>query len=109
MSNDFMVGKSIGKKEQRQRELLNVMKYQGRMSAKKIASILGASEMTIRRDLKQLEAQPNIDNRSGEHGEYNLLQVIELSNTQKDSIGRFAASLIQPNDKSLSRWRTCQL
>jgi len=98
MSDDFIVGKLPGKKEQRQRDLLNIMKSQGQLPAKTFASILGVSEMTIRRDLKLLESQPNTDNSNCKNGEYNLLQAIALSNTQKDSIGRFAASLIQPND-----------
>ena len=87
------------KKSQRQRELIRIIQSQGLLPVKNLASMLAVSEMTIRRDLDELQdlrADPAID--IGRNGDYSLLQALERSSDQKNRIGQFAASLIEPND-----------
>lgn len=98
----------MSKKLQRQNELIRIIKAQGLLPIKSLASILQVSEMTVRRDLEALQYIASSDSKkttslsasgSSINGtEYSLLQALEKSNEQKNRIGAFAASLIRPND-----------
>lgn len=97
----------MSKKEVRQQELLRIMEKQGIDSVKTLSSMLNVSEMTIRRDLQAIKAKiltnPDIAsvvpaNAEVDTSNYNLFQAMNLFNQQKDEIGKFAASLIVPND-----------
>lgn len=92
----------MGKKAQRQSELIRIIQAQGLLPVKTLSSILGVSEMTVRRDLEAMQYHPaeKLDGLEAvpQNGDYSLLQALEKANEQKNSIGRFAASLIEPND-----------
>ena len=64
---------------------------QGMLPIRTLASRLAVSEMTVRRDLAELELGHPSD---GEEGGYSLLQELEKANAQKEQIGRAAAALI---------------
>lgn len=95
-------------KMQRHRELIKLIKAQGMLPVRSFAKILNVSEMTVRRDLAMLGKAGQVAGLEGEApgddaapptgDEYNLLQALQKANAQKDLIGRYAASLIQPND-----------
>lgn len=82
---------------QRQNELLRIINNKGMLSVKALASMLGVSEMTIRRDLSRLQ-EPTDDLRQTDDDEYNLISAAKKRNEQKERIGRFAASMIAPDD-----------
>ena len=82
---------------QRQNELLRIISNKGMLPVKTLASILGVSEMTVRRDLDCLQA-PLDDQPQASTDEYNLITAATKRNAQKERIGRFAASMIAPND-----------
>ena len=83
------------KKEQRQSLLLQMISAQGMLPIRTLASRLAVSEMTVRRDLAELELGHPSD---GEEGGYSLLQELEKATAQKEQIGRAAAALIEPRD-----------
>lgn len=83
------------KKEQRQSLLLQIISAQGMLPIRTLATRLAVSEMTVRRDLAELELGHPSD---GEEGGYSLLQELEKANAQKEQIGRAAAALIEPRD-----------
>lgn len=94
------------KKEQRQNEIIQLIKIHGNISAKDIAEKLHVSQMTIYRDLTELNSRTNNPASVSEQEEivsveppaYNLLQAVHQSNEQKEKIGKFAATLIEEND-----------
>lgn len=89
------------KKLQRQNKLIDIIKKQGRLPIKTLSSMLDVSEMTIRRDLESLTdltVQADLTGDEAGNAEYSLIQALEKANAQKDRIGKFAASLIQPDD-----------
>lgn len=98
----------MSKKTSRQTELLRIIEAQGLLPIKTLSSMLQVSEMTVRRDLQALQGRAPMaeglfeDGTTaeglGNGGDYSLLQALEKANQQKNRIGRFAASLIQPND-----------
>lgn len=87
---------------QRQAGLIRLIQAQGLLPVKTLSSLLGVSEMTVRRDLETLQYHKPNDMespKSPSQGEsYSLMQALALANEQKDNIGRFAVSLIEPND-----------
>lgn len=99
----------LNKKEQRINDLISIIKEQPTMSVKDLAEILNVSEMTIRRDLEYLKTN-NILNQA--HGikyltnngitsvdrNYDISTELIKYNTEKDKIGQFAATLIEPSD-----------
>lgn len=89
-------------KLQRQKRLVDIMQSKGILPIKTLASMIDVSEMTIRRDLRELQTQGNdfTVGISSSHAssEYDLMQALERANSQKERIGHFAASLIEPND-----------
>lgn len=99
----------MNKKEQRTNDLINIIKEQPTLSVKNLAVILNVSEMTIRRDLEYLKSN-NILNQSHEikflannsnanvNLHYDISTEMTKFYTEKDKIGKFAATLIEPND-----------
>ncbi|WP_243116505.1 DeoR family transcriptional regulator [Hydrogenoanaerobacterium saccharovorans] len=97
----------MNKKTQRMNMLVEILKVRNFVSIKELASMLGVSEMTIRRDLKILEQNRIAENIYGttvynpahtvtkSDNEYNFFTELEKQDTQKDSIGKFAASLVR--------------
>lgn len=92
----------MDKKSKRQEELIRIMQERGMRSVRTLSTILGVSEMTIRRDLDELAARDvkleTTTNAIAQNGDYNFLQALQKANEQKERIGHFAASLIEPND-----------
>lgn len=93
----------MGNKAQRQNQLIDIIKEKGILPVRTLSSILGVSEMTVRRDLDELQntpvnaLHPQEEPKNSEQ-EYSLLTALQQSNEQKSKIGKFAASLIQKND-----------
>lgn len=87
----------MGNQLQRQNELLRIINNKGLLSVKTLASMLGVSEMTVRRDLVRMQKSETAQ-RSSVSDEYNLLSAAKQRNDQKERIGRFAASMIAPDD-----------
>lgn len=100
----------LNKKEQRISDLISIIKEQPTLSVKNLAEILNVSEMTIRRDIDYLKAN-NILNQV--HGmnfltssnnianvdrQYDISTELTKFNTEKDKIGEFASTLIEPGD-----------
>lgn len=92
------------KKEKRLAQLLDILKGQGLLPVKALATLLQVSEMTIRRDLETLEymqlsaIQGYPSHAEVQPGGYSLLQAIRTANEQKCQIGEFAATLIEQGD-----------
>ena len=100
----------LNKKEQRINDLISLIKEQPVLSIKNLSEMLNVSEMTIRRDMEYLKLN-NILNHS--HGinflnsmnsttdidrQYNLSTELTKYNTEKNKIGQFASTLIDPGD-----------
>ena len=95
------------KKQLRQQELMKIIERRGINSIKTLSNMLNVSEMTIRRDFKdikarmedtQADATKSETDMEGNDSQYNLFHAMTLCNVQKNKIGQFAASLIVPND-----------
>lgn len=96
IGNNKAPSKAASRKGKRQQDLINIIETQGMLPVRSIAAMLNVSEMTVRRDVEKLR---NDGGAAGEQsGQYNLLEAIEHSNHQKEEIGKYAASLIEPND-----------
>lgn len=91
----------MSKISQRQNKLTQIIRDQGVLPIRTMASMLGVSEMTIRRDLEALQCQtleaPHALAKHDSDG-YNILDAAKKADLQKSRIGEFAASLIEPND-----------
>lgn len=97
----------MGKREERIKRLTEVLKLRSYVSIRELAAILGVSEMTVRRDIKVLEAHSIAENIDGtlvynpahlgirDEKQYNLLAEAEKQNPQKSAIGRYAASMVE--------------
>jgi DeoR family deoxyribose operon repressor len=99
----------MSKKTDRINQLIDIIKSKNGASVKDLASLLGVSEMTIRRDLIVLEQNNIVNNVYGaaiynpDHKEtanscYELNHAKSSQDLEKNKIGAFAASLIQPGD-----------
>lgn len=91
----------MNKKMERQEKLLQIIKTQGMLSVKSLASMLTVSEMTVRRDLKDLHCENGSTDsiqRDCADGNYSLLAAAQKAYRQKERIGQFAASLIASGD-----------
>lgn len=97
----------MNKKERRQADIIKIVRTYGNLPAKKIASMLQVSQMTIYRDLKELGTRDEVAMAPARQEEnslddtvpaYDLLRAIHESNDQKERIGKFAATLINQND-----------
>lgn len=99
----------MSKKTDRINLLIDIIKSKNGASVKELASLLGVSEMTIRRDLIVLEQNNIVNNVYGAaiynpaHKEitdscYELTNAKTTQDFEKSKIGAFAASFIQPGD-----------
>lgn len=82
------------KKEIRQEKIYHFIKQTGETSVKKIAQLLNVSEMTVRRDLTEMET----GNFKDTQNEYSLIQALKKEHQKKFRIGEKAASLIGKNE-----------
>jgi len=100
----------MNKRKQRINDLMDLIREQPALSIKNLAEMLNVSEMTIRRDMAYLKSN-NLLNRahgmnflnstssiSDAHHPYNLSTEFTKYNAEKDRIGRFASTLIDPGD-----------
>ncbi|WP_025728532.1 DeoR/GlpR family DNA-binding transcription regulator [Atopobacter phocae] len=105
----------MSKKEKRQDDIIHILQNTNGASAKDLAQHLNVSEMTIRRDLKELEQRQVIDNFHGaavlkmnysksndatlpQEFQYNLSENSKKMTKEKFAIGKTAASMIEPDD-----------
>lgn len=100
----------MGNKNARLNELIDILQARGMVSVKELAAELNVSEMTIRRDLKTLEGTDIAENIGGSviynpahsvlriNKEYNLALETEYQNEEKSAIGKYATTLIQPDE-----------
>lgn len=103
----------MSKKTLRMEKLLSILNETGSMSIKKMAHLLEVSEMTIRRDLRILEAEEKVKNINGilvSHLDssfhllaktYDLSEEARIQNEAKRAIGQFAAAMVQDGDRFL--------
>ncbi len=93
--------------EERQKEILNLLNQKGSVTLQDLKDYLDASESTIRRDLIQLAERGELVKVFGgavkkedalSTKEKKVSQRIDLNRDAKMQIGRYAASLICPND-----------
>lgn len=98
----------MGKKEFRMNHLVDIVQGHGFISIKDAAALLSVSEMTIRRDISEMEPSGFIKNVNGvlvacsmpgaTEKFYNLEHEGQIQNEAKTRIGKFAAGLIEPGD-----------
>ncbi len=100
----------MGKKADRMNRLIDIIKTKNGASVKELASLLGVSEMTIRRDLIVLEQNNIVNNVYGAaiynpaykqeqpDSSYELSNAKNTQDLEKSKIGAFAASMIKPGD-----------
>lgn len=92
----------MGNKNARLNRLMDILQARGPVSVKELAAELDVSEMTVRRDLKLLQqgAVAEAPGRPALRMEktYDLAQETQHQNAEKSDIGRFAASLVQPEE-----------
>lgn len=98
----------MSSKSKRLTQIVALLKKNKTMTVKNLSKLLDVSEMTIRRDLNILEADGIIirshgratykSNPDSTSDEYELLSEKTKMNAEKDRIGKFAASLIEPGD-----------
>ena len=100
----------MSKKDERIEKLIDILKVRAYVPIRELAALLGVSEMTIRRDIDLLKQSRAVENISGtavyspalngnkEEQEYALFEEQQQKNMQKDTIGRFAASLVEEGD-----------
>lgn len=87
----------MSNKAGRQNKLIDIIKIQGILPVRTLSTMLGVSEMTVRRDLEELKSSGLSETHSDQNG-YNLLTALQKSNEQKNKIGKTAVKLLQPND-----------
>ena len=100
----------MSKKLQRANKIIEILKQKNGASVKELASILGVSEMTIRRDLNILKSNNIVNNVYGATiynpsnnikklaNPYNITEEVVKNENQKSKIGEIAAKLIEPDD-----------
>lgn len=100
----------MSNRSERLNRLVSLLKENDIMSVKHLSEALGVSEMTIRRDLNTLKNEAIVDRRHGaasyrrNNASENIVSDYELysakiqRNEEKDRIGKFAATLIEPGD-----------
>jgi len=100
----------MSKKTERMNRLIDILKIRSFVSIKELASILNVSEMTVRRDIRLLEANRIADNVDGTavynsahsvarfENEYSLMVEAERQDSQKEIIGKYAADMVEKND-----------
>lgn len=97
----------MDKKQKRRNELLNLVNSKERISIRELSGICKVSELTIRRDIQELEQQGFVQNIRGivfanatkkENKIYNLNDASAENYSTKDKIGLYAAGLIEDGD-----------
>ncbi|SMP61368.1 DeoR/GlpR family DNA-binding transcription regulator [Anoxynatronum buryatiense] len=100
----------MGKKGARLTQMTHILKQRHFIPIRELASHFDVSEMTIRRDLDHLKTRGIAENAGGtavyhqgsfakgNDQDYNLSEETVKQNLQKNSIGRYAASLIEQDD-----------
>ncbi len=98
----------MGNVDKRTEAIIDILRDKSGASVRELAFALKVTEMTIRRDLKQLKAAGIVKNVSGafmleteDEGFYSdyIIKTHELKHTnEKVRIGQFAANLIEDND-----------
>jgi Transcriptional regulators of sugar metabolism len=96
----------VDKKTQRMDKIIEILATKNGASTRELASLLGVSEMTIRRDVIVLSENNIVTNLYGaviinpssEKETYQLDSALTSNYSEKEQLGKFAASLISPND-----------
>jgi DeoR family transcriptional regulator, deoxyribose operon repressor len=100
----------MSNRSERLNKIIAILKENETMPVRRLASMLGVSEMTIRRDLNTLKNESIVDRSYGTAtyrrnpvventvSNYELYSAKIQHNEEKDRIGRFAATLIEPGD-----------
>jgi len=98
------------KKNDRYTRLTEILRVRSSVPVKDLARMLSVSEMTVRRDLKDLNKNGVVENVNGIFVynpahlgvgagiTYRLADEVEKQNKQKEAIGLFAASMVERND-----------
>lgn len=96
-------------KNQRVKEITNLLKWRNAVSIKELAAKLGVSEMTVRRDLDMLAGDGIIEiipggaifkspHPSSENEKYFISREETVNTVEKIKIGQRASLMIEPND-----------
>lgn len=100
----------MSNKSDRINKIVSVLRIHSNITIKELAQLLHVSEMTIRRDVTGLQKTGMVKkvnglllyipekSRTTMNDEYNLTEEMIRRNYEKDQIGRFAASLVEPDD-----------
>ena len=97
----------MSKRERRLEEITELVQSKGRISVQELASVFQVTDLTIRRDVKVLEAEGAVQNVRGivfsrEDRHANLPYSLTLAGTmnleRKNAIGKYAAAMLQPGD-----------
>lgn len=100
----------MNKVEQRRSRLVDILKEHSYVSIRELAGRLGVSEMTIRRDIRQLQAENLASNYGGrmvynpwpgdpfDERSYDLLDAAGQQMAEKERIGRYAAQMVAQGD-----------
>ncbi len=100
----------MNKKTERRKEIIKVLQLRNGVTIKELSGLFNVSEMTIRRDLQNLESENIIQLVHGAAiynpkndtdkiiTEYNLVTEKNRHNEAKNRIGKYAASLIDNKD-----------
>jgi len=89
--------------EERRAKILETLREHGRMEVLALAQLFGVSEHTIRRDLKQLDAQGELQKTHGgavvlDSARLGFESRSTLLRSKKDAIAKIAATLIEPGE-----------
>lgn len=93
---------------ERRQAILDLVRASGAMSLRALAESMGSSEVTIRRDVRELEQQGLLDRRHGgvmlpgglSH-EASHSQKARVASAEKAAIGAFTASMVREGDAIL--------
>ncbi|KZL88984.1 DeoR/GlpR family DNA-binding transcription regulator [Clostridium magnum] len=100
----------MNNKDIRLNQLVNIVKENKKVTVKELSKILKVSEMTIRRDLNLLQSNDIVNRSYGKatyiantandssNDNYELDYEQNIMNEEKERIGKYAASLIEPGD-----------
>ena len=100
--------KNPNKKAERQEEILQILQKKNGASMKYLAQKLNVSDMTIRRDLSELEFREAVTLIQGvaiynhpvvpANKEYNIAEASDIHRNEKNKIGQKAAALLEKDD-----------
>lgn len=100
----------MNNKEIRLNQLVNILKENQKVTVKDLSQLLKVSEMTVRRDLDLLQSNDIVTRSYGKatyiantghdsnNDNYELNFEQSIMNAEKEIIGKYAASLIEPGD-----------